>query len=183
MQKRNWQRPSTVGDSDFRKLAPGGYVVKIVAANDYESREYFELVYDIAEGPDTGFYSDAWGVTHPYAHRIIMSYKDSALNMLEGRLNAIDASNPGFDSRAVCDANRFDMFVGRLVGVNLQEEEYKKNDGNVGVRLNVCQVVNAQDVRDGKVKAKEIKRLSSDQNPVRLVGAAEVVDDIVIPFA
>ena len=166
MQKRNWQRPTQVGDADFKRLAPGPYVAKVIAAEDFEEKEYFHLVYDIAEGPDAGFYSDAWGVEHPLAHRIVMSYKDTAMNMLEGRLNAIDASNQGFDSRSALDANRFDMFVGRLVGINLQEEEYRKNDGTIGTRLNVAQVVSAQDVRDGNIKVKD-KKLLQETKPTQ----------------
>ena len=190
MQKRNWQRPSTIGDSTFERLAPGGYVARIISAEDHDDRQYFELVYDIAEGPKAGFYSDSWGLSHPNAHRIIMSYKDTALNMLEGRLNAFDASNPGFDSRAVCDAERFEMFIGRLIGINLQEEEYLKNDNTIGIRLNVCQVTTAQDVRDGKVKVRDKKPLkdedrakvkSSEPAPQTMTTAMRT-DDIEIPF-
>lgn len=183
----NIPKTDQIGDAggSFKKLEPGAYVVRVVQCNWKADKEYFELVYDIAEGPQAGYYSDAWGVEHPYAHRIVMSYKETALNMLAGRFNAIDASNPGFSSEAAFKADRFDFFVGRIFGVNLQEEEYQKADGTIGVRLNACQLVQAQDVRDGKVKPRDKKALkqpagAAPQTPSFDVAFAQNVD---VPFA
>ena len=113
-------------------------------------------------GNQTNFYGDKWGKEHPFAHHIFLSYKDTALGMLKGRLQAIQESNPGFDPFAAWDAGRLDMFNGRILGINLQEEEYERNDGETGTRLTVCQVIPAQDVRDGKIKARDIKKLKND---------------------
>lgn len=159
MRSFNWNSIQSSGDGGFTPLPAGPYVARIVDAIDNAQREYVEVVFDIAEGPHAGFYSDDWGKSHPYAHHFFMSYKDTALGMLKGRLEAIAASNPGFDPFAAWDAGRLDIFVGRVVGVNIQEEEYERNDGEVGTRLNVCQVAPAQDVRDGKVKPREKKKL------------------------
>lgn len=159
MRSVNWNNITASSDGGFTPLPAGPYVARLVELNDNESREYVEAVFDIAEGEHANYYSDDWGKSHPYAHHFFMSYKDSALGMLKGRLDAIAKSNPGFDPEAAWNAGRLDMFVGRLVGINLQEEEYERNDGETGTRLNVCQVVNAQDVRDGKVKARPKKEL------------------------
>ena len=162
MRDVNWTGNTAVGDSvsSFTRLEPGGYVVKVVGATDYEDRQYFELVYDIAEGPRTGYYSDAWGVEHKNAHRVVMSYKPQAVGMMEARLNAINASNPGFDGVAACKANRFDFFIGRVFGVNLREAEFMRDDGSIGTRIELGQVVTAQAVRDGLVKPMRTKKLS-----------------------
>lgn len=160
MRSFNWNAIQSSGDGGFTPLPAGPYVCRIVDAIDNSQREYVEVVYDVAEGEHAGYYSDDWGKSHPYAHHFFMSYKDTALGMLKGRLEAIAASNPGFDPFAAWDAGRLDIFVGRLVGINLQEEEYKRNDGDTGTRLNVCQVVPAQSVRDGKVKPRTKKPLS-----------------------
>lgn len=164
MRSISWGEVTSSTDG-FERLPAGGYVARIVSMTDIESRSYVDLVFDIAEGQHAGFYSDDWGIKHPYAHHVVLSYKDTALGMLKGRLEAIQKSNNGFEPFAAWDAGRLDMFVNRLFGVNLQEEEYEKNDGTIGVRLNVCQVVPAQDVRDGKVKAREIKRLNGGSAP------------------
>jgi hypothetical protein len=160
MRALNWDNIQASTDGGGTRLPAGPYVARIVNAVDNEPREYVEVVFDIAEGPHAGYYSDDWGKAHPYAHHFFMSYKESALGMLKGRLEAIAASNPGFDPFAAWDAGRLGIFVNRLVGINLQEEEYER-DGEVKTRLNVCQIVDAQRVRDGKVKARDTKRLNA----------------------
>lgn len=159
MRSFNWNSIESSTDGGFTPLPAGPYVARLVEMKDNEAKEYVEAIYDIAEGEHANYYSDDWGKSHPYAHHFFMSYKETALGMLKGRLEAIAASNPGFDPFAAWDAGRLDIFVGRLVGINLQEEEYERNDGDTGTRLNVCQVVNAQDVRDGKVKPRAKKEL------------------------
>lgn len=159
MRSLNWNNITASGDGDFERLPAGAYVARITSMVDVPDREYVEVVYDIAEGPHAGYYGDEWGRKHPYAHHFFMSYKEKALGMLKGRLESIAASNPGFDPFAAWDAGRTELFVNRLVGINLQEEEYERNDGDVGTRLNVCQIVDAQRVRDGLVKPRERKAL------------------------
>jgi hypothetical protein len=184
MRSVNWNNITASSDGGFTPLPAGPYVARLVELNDNESREYVEAVFDIAEGEHANYYSDDWGKSHPYAHHFFMSYKDSALGMLKGRLDAIAKSNPGFDPEAAWNAGRLDMFVNRLVGINLQEEEYERNDGDTGTRLNVCQVVDAQLVRDGKVKPREKKELGGGRvGGGRVVTAASSgASDVVIPF-
>lgn len=181
MRSVNWSSVQASSDSGFTPLPAGPYVARITEMTDFPSREYVEVVYDIAEGEHAGYYSDDWGKSHPYAHHFFLSYKDSALGMLKGRLEAIAASNPGFDPFAAWDAGRTDMFVRRIVGINLQEEEYRRNDGEVGTRLNVCQIVDAQRVRDGNVKAREKKTLDGKAAP-KAAQAQAVYSSVEIPF-
>ena len=183
MRKVNWASVTASSDEGFEKLPAGPYVAVITEATDNENKQYVEIVYDIAEGEHKGYYSDDWGKSHPYAHHIFMSYKDTALGMLKGRLEAIQASNPGFDAFAAWDAGRLDMLRGRLVGINLQEEEYERNDGDTGVRLNVAQVVDAQRVRDGLVKTRERKTLDAKKAHVPTTQAEKAAfNDVDIPF-
>ena len=170
MRSFNWNSIQSSSDSGFTPLPAGPYVARLVELIDNPAKEYIEAIYDIAEGEHAGYYSDDWGKSHPYAHHFFMSYKESALGMLKGRLEAIAASNPGFDPFAAWDAGRLDIFTGRIVGINLQEEEYERNDGETGTRLNVCQVVDAAKVRDGSVKPRQKKTLvgtSSKQGAIR----------------
>ena len=160
-----WATTEASTDGDFEKLPAGPYVAKIVDMVDNDSKQYVELVFDIAEGEHANFYGDKWGKEHPFAHHIFLSYKDTALGMLKGRLQAIQESNPGFDPFAAWDAGRLDMFAGRILGINLQEEEYERSDGETGTRLTACQVVPAQDVRDGKIKTRDIKKLKNGAAP------------------
>lgn len=173
MRSVNWNNVTATNDGGFTPLPAGPYVARLTELNDNESREYVEAVYDIAEGEHAGFYSDDWGKSHPYAHHFFMSYKDTALGMLKGRLEAIASSNPGFDPFAAWDAGRLDIFVGRLVGINLQEEEYRRNDGETATRLNVCQVVDAQRVREGKVRVRAKKTLDGGGGNTGRPGGAQ----------
>ena len=182
MRKFDWNSIQATGDGEFEALPAGPYVVKIVDMVDNEQREYVEVIFDIAEGPKAGFYSDDFGKNHPYTHHFFMSYKQTALGMLKGRLEAIQKSNPGFDPFAAWDAARLDIFNNRIVGVNLQEEEYEKRDGSIGTRLNVCQIVDAQDVRDGKVKAREKKMMGGTSAQTSSGGASTAIYNGDIPF-
>ena len=155
----SWGNYEASADGGFEQIPAGGYVAKIVDMVDTPQKEYVELIFDIAEGDKAGYYSDDFGKKHPYTHRIFLSYKETAIPMLKGRMEAIQASNSGFDPFAAWDAGRFDMFTNRLLGINLQEEEYKNKYGEVNTRMTVCQVIPAQDVRDGKVKARALKKL------------------------
>jgi hypothetical protein len=176
----NWNNITSSGDGDFTPLPAGAYVAVIVDAIDNEAKEYVEVIFDIAEGEHKGYYSDDWGKAHPYAHHFFMSYKEKALGMLKGRLEAIQSSNPGFDPFAAWDAGRIDMLKNRVVGINLQEEEYEYQ-GDVKTRLNVCQVLDAQKVRDGKVKVREKKLL--DGKTAKPTSRAKTYDDESdIPF-
>ena len=179
----NWGTVEASTDGDFTRLPAGPYVAKVVNAIDNANKEYVEVIFDIAEGEHANYYSDDWGKNHPYAHHFFMSYKDTALGMLKGRLEAIQASNQGFDPFAAWDAGRLDMFTNRLVGLNLQEEEYEY-DGEVKTRLNVCQVVPAQDVRDGKIKAREMKKLNGGSTHATSTSAPVAADvyNGAIPF-
>ena len=159
MRKLNWNNIQATADGEYSSLPAGPYVARIVDMVDNEQKEYVELVWDIAEGEHAGRYSDEWGQQHPYAHHLFLSYKETALGMLKGRLESIEKSNPGFDPFAAWDAGRLDMFKGRLLGINLQEEEYLTRDDQVRTRLNVCQVVPADDVRQGRVTVREKKNL------------------------
>lgn len=165
MRSLNWQNITASVDGDYSALPAGPYVARIVNMVDNEKKEYVELVWDIAEGEHKGRYSDEWGKSHPYAHHLFLSYKEAALGMLKGRLEAIEQSNPGFSPFAAWDAGRLDMFRGRLLGINLQEEEYEKRDGSIGTRLNVCQVVPVDKVRNGEVKVRDKKTLNGVAKP------------------
>lgn len=179
MRKVEWNTVQAQADGEFRKLPAGPYVGRIVQMVDKEDKQYVECIYDIAEGEYVGFYSDDWGKGHPYAHHLILSYKDSALGMLKGRLEAIQKSNPGFDPFAAWDAGRLDMFEMRLIGLNLREEEYINSSNEIRTRLDCRQVVPVQDVRDGKVKTLPLKKLGGEDASAASTGAG---DDIKLPF-
>ena len=178
MKSFNWDSIDESSDGNFKPLPAGPYVASIVDAIDHADRENVEVIFDIAEGEFKGYYDDDFGKKHPYAHHFYMSYRtEGGLRMTKARLMRIKDSNPGFDPFAAWDAGRLDMFKNRLVGVNLQEEE--KPSGKTV--LEVCQVVSAQDVRDGKVKVRPKKELEGKPSS-STSGSMPADDDFDIPF-
>lgn len=125
MRSINWNSVTSSNDGgDYERLEPGAYVCAITEMRDVPGKEYVQMLFDIAEGPHKGYFSDSFYSDKPWAHNLIMSYKDTALGMLKGRLETIQSCNPGFDPFAAWDAGRLELFVGRKVGVVMREEEY-----------------------------------------------------------
>lgn len=178
-------KPST-GDGGFTPLPEGAYVLEVVAVVDNEEREYLEFTFDVAEGEFTGYYSDEWGATHPYAHQVKVSYKETAKGMLKARLNALTASNPGFDAEAVFNAAAdtpalLGMFQGRRFGASVLTE-YEDWQGREldRPRLDWSNAVwcGADEVRSGTARA---PRRDQRHTP-RSTAAAAAGDEANIPF-
>ena len=124
MRNVNWGSVDAKTEGEFARIEPGAYVGCIGSMEDFPSKEYVQMLFDIIEGPHKGYFSDGFYADKPWAHSLIMSYKDTALGMLKGRLETIAACNAGFDPFAAWDAGRLDMFAGRKVGLVFREEEY-----------------------------------------------------------
>lgn len=124
MRSINWNSVEERTEGAFDQLEAGAYACTIQSVEDVPAKEYVRVLVDVADGARRGFFSDAFYADKPWAHNLILSYKDSALGMLKGRLKVIEACNPGFDPFAAWDAGRLDMFCGRKVGVVFRAEEY-----------------------------------------------------------
>lgn len=124
MRSVNWGSVEASSEGGFARIEPGAYAGVITSVEDVPSKEYVRVLFDIDDGPFKGYFGDGFYADKPWAHNVIMSYKDSALGMLKGRLETIQACNPGFDPFAAWDAGRLDMFSGRKVGLVFREEEY-----------------------------------------------------------
>lgn len=181
MKKVIWEEVPEQGE--FEKLPAGAYVAKVTEIKDNEDREYLEVIFDIAEGEHAGFYNNDFAKERPYLHNFYMSYKDTALGMLKGRLNAFNDSNAGFDAFAAFDAARLDMFKNRLIGILLREEEYMNSDLEIKTRLSVSKIVDAQKVREGKVKTQPTKELSDkDRRKATNTATSATTGDDYVPF-
>ena len=161
------------GDGGFERLPAGGYVCKITDVEDVTAKDYLALTFDIAEGDRKGFYSDEWGLSHPYAHRFILSYKESALGMFKGRLKAIDESNgTEFVKEAVAGLKE-QQLVGKLVGLVIGYEEYASDRGDTRTRTYVKSVLSVDKIRNGEFKVPELKKLDAATAPAIPTNTAE----------
>lgn len=116
----------------FQKLISGKYVAVITAIEAHENEGYLDVTYDIAEGPFAGYYSRqmqrfSWV---PNTQRVYFTARSVAF--FRRFIEAITESNEGFEWN--WDEN---SLVGKIVGIVLNSEEYKKKDGGIGTRLRI----------------------------------------------
>jgi len=150
----NWEKVQA--SADHTRLAAGGYVVKIIKVEDKPDREYLTIVWDIAEGPEKGRYSDDWGKANEYAHRFIRSYKESALGMFKAFITAVEESNEGFIwTKAKWNEQ---ALVGKLVGIVLGEETYDNDRGETKTRLYLKTALSADKIRTGQFIVPDIRK-------------------------
>nr|DAR10643.1 MAG TPA: hypothetical protein [Caudoviricetes sp.] len=148
----------------FKKLPVGGYVVKILSVIDVPEKEYLRLSFDIAEGPNKGFFTEEYkndtreGKKWPNAGTFVRSYKEKALPMMKGFTTAVEKSNKGY-------AWNFDesTLKGKLVGLVIGEEEFINSSGKMRTRTYVNAVLSVDVIREGKFEVPELKKLSADK--------------------
>ena len=147
---------------EFARPGNGGYILEIVNVTDvpYNAQtgkgDYLRIDYDIAVGDFKGYYTEQnerFGGGKWFAN-VIKSYKEKALGMFKHFTNCVEESNPGFKWNW-----QEDKLVGCRFGATLQEEEYEKNDGNIGKRLIVKDIKTVKQIMDGDFKVPTTKKL------------------------
>lgn len=185
-------------EGEYNRLKPGAYQCAIMEVQDFPDKEYLRLLVDIVAGEYKDYFSDDFYRDKPFAHSVIMSYKDSALGMLKGRLHVItdcNPGNPGFDAEAAFAAGKEQMLVGKAVGVVFREEEYynkKTGEFEMGSPRpdRLCRLDELDREKNANPKPKMLsesqKRAAMERAGVRVGGgvvvkASDVYDDD-IPF-
>lgn len=148
----------------FKKLPVGGYVVKIRNATDVPDKEYLRLSFDVAEGPNKGFFAEEYkndtreDKKWPNAGTFVRSYKEKALPMMKGFTTAVEKSNKNYTWN-------FDesTLKGKLVGLIIGEEEFVNSSGKMRTRTYVNAVRSVDIIREGKFEVPELKKLSADK--------------------
>ena len=140
--------------TEFAQVKAGGYIARICGITDESQKEYIKLALDIADGEFKDYYNELykskgfWGLTS------IRSYKETALPFFKSFITAVETSNPGYKF----DYNE-QLLKGKLVGIVLQEEEYIKNDGSIGIKLVVQEFRSVEKIKNGDFKVKDKKCL------------------------
>jgi hypothetical protein len=154
----NWNEIEAQGNEESKRLVPGGYVCRITSVTDNPEKQYLCIEFDICEGEYTGYGAnmmERYGFT---PLRMYRSYSEKAAGMFKGFIQDVEASNAPhyhWDWKE-------QSLVGRTIGVVLGEEEYRKNNGDVGTRFNVRTKTTAA-IREGKFKVPEKKTLPVEQ--------------------
>ena len=167
----------------FEKLPAGGYVARIIKAEDNSKKEYLHVVFDIAEGEYAGFFKDT-DADRVWLHDFYQGYrqkeqtdKDKVVNRLFKLFtNSLEASNAGYK----WDWNE-SALAGKLIGIVMGEEEYDNDRGETKIGLKVRGIKTAEEIREGKFKVPELKKLEVVQQSNPLAGFTPLNDDGV-PF-
>ena len=175
-------------DGEFAKPTAGGYCIEIIGVKDVPldpitgKGDYLKIEYDICHGDFAGYYSkqhERFG--GDWFASFIKSYKEKALGMFKHFTNCVEESNAGYkwnwDERSLAH---------KYVGVTLQEEEYRKNDGSIGVKLVVKDIKTTEQIMKGEFKVPHIKKLAENNAPTYNAYATpkfeDVTDDDTLPF-
>lgn len=147
--KGGWVRPPV-----------GGYVLRCARTKGEPSttgKPMLTLFLDVAEGE----YKESF---KEYPLRYNQTHADDdGLSRLKAIVEMFQASNPGL---AVVDAGgNLDerLFVGKLIGAAIREEEYLDQGGQVRDKLGIAWFAPIQEVREGKVKAPPKKLMDTQQ--------------------
>jgi hypothetical protein len=171
---------------EFNKPTANGYCVEILSVKDVPidnntgKGNYLEIEYDICHGEFAGYYTkqnERFG--GKWFANFIRSYKDTALGMFKHFINCVEASNPNYK----WDWNEKGL-EHKYLGVVLGEEEYKKNDGTLGVKLVVKDIKTVEQIATGDFKVPPIKRLTAEAKPFVMDNSnfEELANDDDLPF-
>lgn len=201
MKKIDLSNVEAAEPGERERIGAGGYVVKITDVVDNEEKEFVWLVFDIAEGPHKGFYTNDsnrdFYADKPNKHGILMSYKsgmsEKAKQMLKGKLKLFSESNGGFDAESAFTNAHPEHFVGKFIGLAAGMEEYVyegRDDGKWRKGESIdwfhARMKKPDDIRAGKFKVPNTRELDDvDRAKLELSDSgATVTEDVYddIPF-
>ena len=162
-----YEQAEAVIPGDYEMLEPGGYVCKIlkVQAEEKDYGTLLRIAFDIAEGEYEGYYRRRFDQKKQYDENAkwpgmyYQAAKQDDLRYFKGFITSIEASNPGFKWN--WDEKKL---TGKLFGGIFGEEEYEKQNGEIGTIVKCRFVRSADSIREGKFKVPEKKRLQPSLN-------------------
>jgi len=145
--------------TEYKSVAPGGYICGITKVENVEGKEYLKVEYDIAEGEFKNYYRELFASKNFWGGNFIKSYKEKALPFFKAFITAVQNSNNGFVFN-----NDEKLLVRKMVGLVLAEEQYQANDGNIKTRLYVAQVHSISKIRSGDFVVPAMKMMNGSIN-------------------
>lgn len=139
----------------------GGYVAIIKNVRDVQEKKYLECLIDIAEGEFKDFYQKEYEFSTKWRLRGFISYNQDyewALKNFKGFTTSVEHSNPGY----TWDWDEKKL-KGKKVGIITREEEYLRDDGNVGISYKIFTFRSIDEIRKGNFKVPPRKTLTQDK--------------------
>lgn len=165
-------------------LPAGPHICRIISAREETSRNnnpMLVVAFDIAEnGPDDGYYKAQFerkkgynqNAKWPGIFRTGITNKDGKTSgYFKGFITSVEESNIGYKFSG--DEN---TLKNKLVGFNFGEEEWRKQDGTIGVSVKPFYAVSVGRVREG-IAPPPRKVLNDQQAQMERQGFTPVDDD------
>lgn len=176
----------------FEALPVGPHICRILEARAEKSREGADMIvvaFDIAEnGEYDGYYKQQYERRVGYNveakwpgvfRTVVLTREGKTSGYFKGLITSVEESNAGYGFRAAgCEET---TLKGKLVGFNFGEEEWRKQDGSVGVAVKPFYAVSVQKVREG-MEPPQRKALNDQQAQMERRGFTRVDDDSELPF-
>lgn len=149
MPKFDWTNTQAASGGGTFTIPNDGYVCIITAAEWCQSRSgqpQLKITWEVAEGQYAGVCANnGW---YDSKHCDYISFAPNALRFAKQKMEAIAASNPGFDPFAAIDADQFQAFVNCMVGLVLKLE-YGEWQGRQTKKMRVDAYKSVTDIRAG----------------------------------
>jgi len=158
------------------RLQAGGYVCKYTNVSDVADKEYLYMEFDVAEGEQKDYYKNLESSAGFWGGRCYRSYKENALPMFKRMCSAVSKSNPGFIFDGGEQNADEKTLIGKLVGIVFGEEEYIKNNGDVGTRLYVSYECEIDKIRNKNFTIPKKKVLNDTPSPATAADFMKVDD-------
>ena len=177
---------------EYERLRPGGYICKIITAQEEKSKKtgsrMLTIALDIDEGEQKGFFMKRFEelkeqiinpnqeVKYPSGgiYHQMLEGNEKAIGFLKGLMTSLEASNQNF---------KWDWDEKKLVGLKcgaiFGEEEYEKMDGSIGVSCKVKFIRTIKCIQENNFKVPELKKLPAKGDSFEFSGAAS---DDGLPF-
>ncbi len=177
----------------IQTLPSGAYVCTVTAARYETSKKgdpMLTLMYDVAEGPYKGFFSDDFFANKPFRHSDRLMLAGKGLGFTKHKLHCLADWNPGFKPTALIDTDQSAPFAGKRCCLLLQERKYSYN-GRDQSEANVVGWLSPDEFKAGDFTVPETKdeRDQSQAVPVQApapttapVAPADDLADEDIPF-
>lgn len=168
------------------RLQAGGYVCKYTNVSDVADKEYLYMEFDIAEGENKDYYKNLEASAGFWGGRCYRSYKENALPMFKRMCSAVCKSNAGYIFDGGEQNADEKTLIGKYVGIVLGEEEYNKNNGEIGTRLYVSYECDVDKIRKGNFTIPKKRTLTPDSAPMTQAQGFTSIDNVdseECPFA
>lgn len=153
---------------EFKGLTIGVKPIRIIEVIDNDEKEYLEILFDIAAGPEKDFFTNkSVNSTWDFNAKFYRSYKDSALSFFKSFITAVEKSNEGYSfAKTEGDVSKL---VGKVLYATFENHEIPTVDDEgkprVVVKINSNKLRSMEAFKEGKIKEPletDIVKMTSD---------------------